>query len=463
MRAYTLFLTLAMLLCLPGPAATASSATRVADVGWEHHGPIGKIVIRLSGPFTYRAVASSSAIVVDLWPARHTSWRTLRVADPYVRRIRVSQVTRDLARVRIDLRRPARYKTFTKTDPQVLAIQVIPPWLATTRLPASIAYEKHRVPTGTGTTAVHVLRINPLDPRLELRPVLAADMVVGKEPTSVIATHNDAVAGINGGYFAGAGTPLGMVVIDGELISAPLPRRSVFAISRDGRPVIGSFAFAGRLLTGGNVTLWISTVNRPPKAGGLALYTTHYGPLTPPHRLAAVVRNGVVDHLTTGRILIPDDGFVLAVSEGDTGLLTRHLTVGGRVWLTLQVAPDLEVISALGGGPRLVREGREFIPFMWEWFSLALHRVRAPRSAVGITRSGKLLLVTVDGRSAQNTGMTLRELAALLARLGARDAMNLDGGGSATMVVGGRIVNEPSDGQERPVASALLVFRRPGP
>jgi len=65
----------------------------------------------------------------------------------------------------------------------------------------------------------------------------------------------------------------------------------------------------------------------------------------------------------------------------------------------------------------------------------------------------------VDGRSAHNTGMTLRELSALMVHLGAMEAMNLDGGGSATMVVGGRIVNEPSDGRERPIGSALLVLR----
>jgi exopolysaccharide biosynthesis protein len=57
--------------------------------------------------------------------------------------------------------------------------------------------------------------------------------------------------------------------------------------------------------------------------------------------------------------------------------------------------------------------------------------------------------------------MTLPEMGYLMAYLGAQDAMNLDGGGSATMVVGGRIVNAPSDGFERMVASALVVLRRP--
>ncbi|MBI2123030.1 MAG: phosphodiester glycosidase family protein, partial [Armatimonadetes bacterium] len=257
----------------------------------------------------------------------------------------------------------------------------------------------------------------------------------------------------------GVPLPLGMVVIKGKLISAPLPRRSVFAISSDGKAVIQSFDFHGRIVTSDNDALSISAVNRPPQAAGVAVYTAAYGPLTPPFQLAAVVRNGVVESLTSGRILIPEDGYVLAVNEADAGLLLQ-LHAGERVWMKLDLTPDLEVISALGGGPRLVKEGREFIPFDWEWFSHRLHQKRAPRTAVGITEAGKLLLVTVDGRSRQNTGMTLRELAQVMISLSAREAMNLDGGGSATMVVGGRIMNEPSDGRERPVASALIILYR---
>lgn len=443
------------------PSLAAESApTQVTDVSWEADGLVGKVIIRLNGAFAYRTTASRSSIRIDLWRAQLTKWEDLPVNHHYVRRVYVNQITSDVARLRIYLKKPVRYKTFVRTDPALLAVQIIPPWMATTRLPSSVAYEKLRVPTGAGATAVHVLRVNPQDPNLEIRPVLASDMVAGKETTSIIATRHDAVAGINGGYFAGPGLPLGMVVINGELISAPLPRRSVFAISHDGTPVIQSFDFHGRIVTSDNDALWISAVNRPPQGAGVAVYTAAYGPLTPTFQLAAVVRNGVVESLTSGRILIPEDGYVLAVNEADAGLLLQNLHAGERVWMKLGLTPDLEVISALGGGPRLVKDGREFIPFDWEWFSHRLHQIRAPRTAVGITGGGKLLFVTVDGRSRQNTGMTLRELAQLMISLGAREAMNLDGGGSATMVVGGRIMNEPSDGRERPVASALIILYR---
>jgi hypothetical protein len=461
--AITLVLVTAVAALLFPRAAAAAPSTRILGVSWAKDGPVGKITLRFDGPVNYRTLSSGSTITVDVWRARHTWWGALSPQHPYVRSILTAQITGDLARIRIYLKRPARYKTFVKSEPNQLTVLVIPPWMATTPLPASVAYEKIRVATGTGSTAAHVLRVDPRARGLEIRPVLAGNVVTGREPTSVIATRSDAIAAINGGFFADTGMPLGMVVINGELVSAPLPRRSVFAIGRNGEAVIRSFEFVGRLKTADGVTLWVSGVNRTPHAKGASVFTRHYGPLTPPLQMAAVVREDLVETITSGRIWIPADGYVLGVNASDAALITGHIRVGERLGLSLVVSPDLEVISALGAGPRLVKGGAEYIPFTWEWFSSRLLQTRAPRSAVGITASGKLVFVTVDGRSQANTGMTLHELAQLLVRLGAREAINLDGGGSSTMVVGGRIVNEPSGGGERLVASALIVLQRPAP
>ncbi|HLA24080.1 MAG TPA: phosphodiester glycosidase family protein [bacterium] len=443
----------------PPQTPVTAKVAGVEDVQWFDEGKVGKVVIKLDAPANFRAFSTRDYILIDLWQAREARWQTTAVHHPYVRRIRVRQYTPQLARVYIDLKRPARYKTFVRTDPHQITVMVIPPWMATVKLPPSLAYEKFRVATGSGTTAVHVLRVDPSSPAIQIRPVLAGDVDLGKETTSVIATRYDALAGINGGFFAGSGSPLGMIVINGKLISAPLPKRTVFAISRTGQPVIAAFEFNGRVVTPDRTELWVSAVNRPPHAGGVAVYTQEYGPLTPNLGVAALVRNDVVEAFFNGRTLIPDGGYVLTANRSDAALLTGHLALGQPITLRLQISPDLEVLNALGGGPRLVKDGQQSVPFAWEWFTLRFHDTRAPRTAVGITNAGKLIFVTVDGRSARNTGMTLGELSALMVHLGAVEAMNLDGGGSATMVVGGRIVNEPSDGRERPIGSALLVLR----
>jgi exopolysaccharide biosynthesis protein len=460
---HLILLLLAAVLLVPQVSAANSPIAHITDIAWETEGQVGKVIIQLDGPVAYRTEASAASIVVDLWQARHAQWRVPTVTHPYVRSVRINQITDDLARVRIDLLRPARYKTFLNEESHTLIIVVIPPWMATSPLPNSVAYERQRVRTGAGMTTAHVLLVNPEDQTLEIRPALAADMVSGFETTSVIATRYEALAGVNGGYFGTAsGMPLGMVVIDGQLMTTPTDRRSVFVITREGKPAIVPFEFTGRVVTAGRTSLWVSGVNHPPHAGGLAVFTRFYGPLTPPLQMAAVVRNDVVEHLTSGKILIPQDGYVLGVNAGDADLITKFIRVGDRLWLRLDLSPDIEITSAVGGGPRLVKDGQAFVPFAWEWFSQRHAQERAPRTAVGITATNKVLLVTVDGRSGrQNTGMTLREMAELMVQLGARDAMNLDGGSSATMVVGGRVVNDPSDGMERPIASALLVLHRP--
>lgn len=117
------------------------------------------------------------------------------------------------------------------------------------------------------------------------------------------------------------------------------------------------------------------------------------------------------------------------------------------------------VVYAVGGGPRLVQDGKVNVTSVEEQFKTDVAAGRAPRTAVGVTHDGKLLLVAVTGRQAfHSIGVTLEELAYITIELGVKDAMNLDGGGSSTMVVRDFIMNTPSDGRERKVADAILVF-----
>jgi exopolysaccharide biosynthesis protein len=83
---------------------------------------------------------------------------------------------------------------------------------------------------------------------------------------------------------------------------------------------------------------------------------------------------------------------------------------------------------------------------------------------VGVTATGKILLVVVDGRQPRwSLGPTSSEFAQIMADLGAVTALNLDGGGSSEMVVEGEVVNRPSDGHERAITNAILVLPGPDP
>jgi exopolysaccharide biosynthesis protein len=93
-------------------------------------------------------------------------------------------------------------------------------------------------------------------------------------------------------------------------------------------------------------------------------------------------------------------------------------------------------------------------------FSTDLH----PRTAVAALADGRVLLLTADGRRPpERVGLALEDLAKLLIEMGAVEAINLDGGGSTTMVVKGAVVNFPSDATgERPVSDAIVVRPLPG-
>jgi N-acetylmuramoyl-L-alanine amidase/exopolysaccharide biosynthesis protein len=112
---------------------------------------------------------------------------------------------------------------------------------------------------------------------------------------------------------------------------------------------------------------------------------------------------------------------------------------------------------ALGGGPLLVQDGIARVAD--EGFLSDITQGRAPRTAIGLVDERTLMLVVVEGRSADDAGLTLEQLAALMASQGCQQAMNLDGGGSSTMWVEGKgIVNQVSDGRERPVKNALIIL-----
>ncbi len=119
------------------------------------------------------------------------------------------------------------------------------------------------------------------------------------------------------------------------------------------------------------------------------------------------------------------------------------------------------VDDALGAGPNLVTGGSVDVTRAAEGFDSSFEN-RNPRSALGLTNSNKLLLVTVDGRTTAGIGMTLTNLANYMIALGCTKAMNLDGGGSTALWTSENgIVNTPSDGVERSVAGALGVFNVP--
>ena len=153
--------------------------------------------------------------------------------------------------------------------------------------------------------------------------------------------------------------------------------------------------------------------------------------------------------------------------EGGT-VLASKLTGEGAERLTELVPGDevlvswsmawRQTIDAIGGSAQLVEGGEIVVEDCLEYLCL-----RHPRTAVGIKADGTIFMVVIDGRSLMSGGATIVGLARTMRTLGAVEALNLDGGGSSTMVVNGQVLNNPSDGRERSVTSALVVLPSPDP
>ncbi len=185
------------------------------------------------------------------------------------------------------------------------------------------------------------------------------------------------------------------------------------------------------------------------------------------HAATAAINGGFFSSGYQSLCLVKIDGVVKAKNALGVGSQPAFGVTNQGSALFGSVAPNTDwtvAWQALGGHPNLVTGGQVDI---WPAGSSSFYTSKHPRTALGLTSSGKLLFVTVDGRTAAGKGMTLNELAQLLVALGAEKAMNLDGGGSTTMWVKGKsingIVNFPSDNQkadhwgERAVSDALLI------
>lgn len=307
----------------------------------------------------------------------------------------------------------------------------------------------------------HVLRVEPFADSLKVFPALANEGIAQKEVLSSMTRRYKAVAAINGAYFTSRGDPIGTLIINRRLISSPLYKRSVFGVTEDDTLIFGNPDFSG-ILRSGSLSVKIDAVNQPRRGNSLVVFTPEYSrsTLTDEAGLELVMVKGKVVGIHAKDALIPPDGVVVSAG-GEKASELSQLKLGQSVELDYSIDKPWDTIRhAVCGGPRLIENGRESINGKEEKFDHSIVHGRHPRTAVAVTFDGDLLLVVVDGRTQRNAGMTLAELSTYLRTLGARHAINLDGGGSSSMIVRGRTVNTPSDGCERRISNGILITNR---
>jgi hypothetical protein len=326
--------------------------------------------------------------------------------------------------------------------------------------------------------------------RLDLTQVdLTTDLALGdrqgRATVLSAARRRQAIAAVNAGFFAlHNGDPIGPLRVDGELVSDGTLGRAAAAMipnSRGGKPAWlfdrAGVAIAAVLERGGSIA--IDGIDTTRAVGALMLYTPRYGPHsdTAPTGTEWVLEPQAAGYVVKerrsqgGKTPIPRRGLVLSYGGLTPPAPLDRLSSGDRLsvretWKPAsgQAADRWRAAADVVSGAGLLRRGGADVSG-WDAEHLASAFLgRHPRTMFGIDRAGYAWLVTVDGRQPDSSaGMTMVELQRLAKRIGLTDALNLDGGGSTTMVIAGIVVNHPSDPTgARTVSDVLLVMPRRG-
>jgi hypothetical protein len=322
---------------------------------------------------------------------------------------------------------------------------------------------------------VHVVTAPRPGGLYRLAPVLGGGTLTARERVSAMQerlSEQATVVGVNGDLSNIAqGYPSGILLRDGVLHARPTSGRSSLGIGLDGLLRLERVGFAGTWGIGDEVRKGLSQLNRPLDGPGVGLFTRSWGASTPKGSgLLDVVIGGfpaavpnvdlagqIVEVRPGGGTSIPQDGAVLQ-ARGSRRAEVSSAVAGMPFVVKLILKPWWEQVEdAIGGGPALVRNGRIVLPTK-EQFTADQLRGRHPHTAVGQLADGRIVLVAVDGRSAQSAGMTMWDLARELRDRGVVTGMSLDGGGSTTLAFDGDVLNTPSDGSERSVTNALMVL-----
>lgn len=364
--------------------------------------------------------------------------------------------------------------------------------------------------TTTGPWVVNIVDVDPAAFHGTVVPVRSA-VSEGRETTSSIARRTDALVAVNGGYFVigstdgTPGAPVGLSAIEGDLYHEATEGRSSLGFLSDGESLIDKYRTETYILSETGSLEQVFGLNRRPgiqrDCGGpteelpsnhprqdfdctlrddLVLFTPAFGPTTDsgPASVEAVLDadDRVISVTKGGDIAIPPHGSVLAALGAKATWLSAHAKPGLSLFVPRgvftsfgQYLPPSLKFNIVNAGPHLVQKGRLDIDATAEGFAYAqpgggdeyygFGLSRNPRTLAGRTKSGHLLLVTVDGRQpGYSVGVSFDESARLMQSLGCEQATNLDGGGSTTIAVDGKLFNHPSDtAGERAVGEAIVV------
>ncbi|HIK24752.1 MAG TPA: phosphodiester glycosidase family protein [Thermosynechococcus sp. M46_R2017_013] len=332
-----------------------------------------------------------------------------------------------------------------------------------------LRWQQQTVTLGKHQFPVDVLVINSQQPQLRLRPLgITPTTLVGLATVPELAQRWQAAAAINGGFFnRDRQAPLGAIRSNGNWLSGPILNRGAIGWDDRGQIIVGRLSLQQRVKTPSGMVP-IVTFNSGYVQAGLALYTPSWGSTYQSKTAGEVVitvrhqqvvgQQAVNAHQT---VPIPPEGFLLVARNFNSAL--ANFPPGAAVQLETTAVPSVfnAMPNIVGAGPLLVEQGRVVLNAAAEQFGVGLDAQAAPRSAMGNRRDGSMVWVTTHNRVG-GMGPTLGEWARILQQLGLMNAVNLDGGSSTALYLGGVLVDRHSVTTTR-VNNAIGLFWQPSP
>jgi Phosphodiester glycosidase len=310
------------------------------------------------------------------------------------------------------------------------------------------------VKLGATNFPVSYLEIDPRQKGIKIRSMLALEPnLVGTNHLIKFAPTTPVVAAINGGYFnRNNRMPLGAIKRDGKWLSSPVLNRGAIGWNDKGQMRIARLKMQETIATTTGTQLPILALNSAYVQAGFGRYTTDWGSTYTPlqaNELIFTIQQNKVTQITPGNAIgsvnipIPANGYLLTL-RGQLEL-SGSIPIGTSLTLQQQITPpEFDTYSQIiAAGPWLVQSGKVVLDAKSENFSANFSKEAAVRSAIGSTATGKIWLVTVHPHPG-GKGPTLAEMAQLIQQMGAVDALNLDGGSSTSLYLGGQLVDRSS-------------------
>lgn len=366
--------------------------------------------------------------------------------------------------------------------------------LITEEIAPGVTYSK--IYRAQDTLSINLLKADLRQGDYYIRAAKARDRLLGREKTSQMASRfqdstHEILAAVNADFFnMKTGEVESNMVIEGQFLKAvrvtdspfdPSHKiHSQFAFTYDKKPLIEKFSFSGEVILPGGNKSSITRINSAADSNSFTLYNFYEGDETPEAKVnineAEVELTPVVTQSDTflcvasssvllgGRHTITKGKSILTATGSLAQVLQNGVKYGDTIKVIVRLNPYFKGIRTVTGGwPQIVRNGMNLadeadsVEGTFPKFS----RVKHPRTGIGFSSDSlTIYFITVDGRQESSSGATLKEFADLMISEGIYNGLNLDGGGSTTMVIDGNVVNRPSDKEgERPVGNCLLLIR----